>query len=478
MRYQDRIYIQNAHSCIRNKDHLNINMSSDICVFNQPTFIMDGADKIMSGVTVSDTEVHIITGNTEIDLTFTFTGNVETFIDTNASFKYSIYKFNNSTNIFDSISQYDSPNIEYNTFSATSAFTNSILVSNLNVDGEYLIKGSYDFTMCTEIMENLGESINTALPLTGDEHSIYNSDFDYYFTAINKSVKPKFALSPTDTRTLGALTVESFVLSGESEVTTTSNWSGQPIVALNGLTFAEGEDYTLNDKTITFIGPTSIDDIVTVSYVNNGNPNGLVGESMVVNYVIVSGVTDGEGSEVIYYNTDIGKYEIYLLADPIEFNDVVVTLNGVTLANNLDYTQSLVNPRRLILSGTIYGSEDLEDGLVDVITMTYNSYGTYAGTILVDIFDLYWTVTPPPINTEGQFITLVAEDDTFSSIIFSANTPYIANETSYNVTVDLSSFTGTSATYKVINQKDYILISGDTISTFTDSEIIPIEINT
>ena len=110
--------------------------------------------------------------------------------------------------------------------------------------------------------------------------------------------------------------------------------------------------------------------------------------------------------------------------------------------------------------------------------MTYNSYGTYAGTILVDTFDLNWTVTPSPSNTNGKFITIVAEDDTFTQpYIFSANTPYIVNESSYSVTVDLTSYSGTSAVYKITNQKDYTLISGDIISTFTDSEEIPIEIN-
>jgi len=479
MRYQERIYIQNAHSCIRNKDHLNVNMSSDICVFNQPTYDMSGSDKIMSGVTSGDTEVHIITGNTEIDLTFSFTGNVETFIDTDATFKYKIYKFNNNTNVFNSTPNYESNNIEYSTFSATSAFTNSILVVDLDIDGEYLVKGSYNFTMCTDIMSNLGEIIDTGIPLIGDKYGIYDSEFDYYFTAIQKAYKPLFTLSPSDVRLLGALTVESFEMSGETEVTTSAPWVGDPIVSLNGLTLALEEDYTTIGNTIYLDDLTFDEDIVTVSYVNDGNPNGLVAESIIVDFPIQSGNTIEYSGQTIYYNTGTNKYEIYLLADPIEFNDVIVTLNGITLANGLDYNQDLINPRKIVLNGTIYG--DLGDGnsggLADIISMTYNSYGTYFGTIQVDTFDLYWTLTPPPINTNGKFTTLVAEDDTFSTIIFSADTPYVANETSYNVTVDLTGYSGTSATYKVINYKDYPLISGGTITTFTDSEIIPIEIN-
>jgi len=438
---------------------------------------MTGADKIMTGTTVSDDEIHIITGNTEIDLTFSFTGNVETFIDTNSSFKYSIYKFDNLTNIFTSIPKYSSPIIEYSSFSGTSAFTNSILVSDLNIDGEYLVKGSYDFTMCTEMMNLLGETINTAIPLIGEQYGIYDEQFDFYFAAIENAGKPLFTLSPVDTRTLGALIVESFELSGETEVELSNNWSGQPIIALNGLTLAEDEDYTLLGKVVTLLGATVSGDLLTAAYVNDGNPNGLVVENIVVDGVIVSGVTDGEGSEVIYFNTDTGKYEVYTLTDPIEFNDLILTLNGITLANGLDYFQSTANPRRIVLNGIVYGDEDLEDELADIITLAYNSYGSFFGTIQVNMFDLFWTLTPAPTNINGKFTTLVAEDDTFNTIIFSAETPYVTSQTSYNVTVDLSSYSGTSAVYKVTNQKDYLLISGDTISTFTDSEEIPIEIN-
>lgn len=45
MRYQERIYIQNNNH-VRNKNILNFNMSSDICVFNEPLFFVSGASKI------------------------------------------------------------------------------------------------------------------------------------------------------------------------------------------------------------------------------------------------------------------------------------------------------------------------------------------------------------------------------------------------------------------------------------------------
>lgn len=46
MRHQETIYIQNQNSAVRNKDILNVNMSSDFCVFSSPTFDIYGTTKI------------------------------------------------------------------------------------------------------------------------------------------------------------------------------------------------------------------------------------------------------------------------------------------------------------------------------------------------------------------------------------------------------------------------------------------------
>ena len=472
MRYQDRIYIQNAHTCVRNKDHINVNMSSDICNFVSPIFGMTGADKIMTGTTSSDHNIHIIDSGTTIDRTFTFTGNVETSIYVETTFKYEIYKYNNASSVFVTPYLVASDDIEYNSFSATSAFTDTIIIDDLNIDGEYLVKGSYDFKICTNILNKLGDIVDTNVPLVGTSYGLYTEEYDYYFVAIQNASTPLFTLSQADDRLLGALVVESFFLSGETIIESSSTWSGNVIVALNGLTLSEGddEDFTTTDNNFILLNGTTVNgDILTISYISSGNPNGLLAESILAPTPIVSGATDGEGSNNVYFNTGTTLYEVYLLATPLEFNDVIVTLNGVTLANGADYNQSNINPLRIILNGVIIPD--------DIITLTYNSYGTYVGTINVDMFTINWTISPAPTNINGSFITLAAEDDTFNDVIFSSVTPYISNETTYETTIDLSAYTGTTAVYKVTNQKDYLLISGDTISSFTDSEVIPITID-
>jgi len=471
MRFQERIYIQTSHSCVRNKDNVNVRMSSEICEFSSPTFTMLGADKIMTGTTSFDDEIHIVSTASTIDLTFTFTGDTETFVDFDTTFKYDIYKYNPNTMVFSSPAIYSSGEISYDSFSATSAFTDSILVDTLLIDGEYLIKGSFMFNSCTPYFSLLGDNINTSR-LSGDEYGLYDKDRDFYFAAIKEPVKPIFTLSPSDTRTLGSLIVESQEVTGGTQVTINTTWAGSPIVSLNGVTLSEGDeaDYTtISSNTVLFNDNLSDGDIVTIAFINNGTTNGLILESILVYDPIPSGTTGNEGTNLYYYNTDISRFEIYTLAEPINFNDIIITLNGITLAINLDYYQSTVNPKRIILKGTIL------DG--DIITITYNSYGSYVGTIYTDNFDIYWTVSPAPTNTNGLFTLYVAEDDTFSNVIYSATTPYVSNENTYSSNVDLSGYTGTTIVYKVTNEKDYNLISGDIISSLKDSDIIPITLD-
>jgi hypothetical protein len=471
MRYQEKIYIQNPSTVIRNKIINIVNMSSDMCEFFQPSFVMTGATKIMTGTTVTDHNIHIIDSGTTFDLTFSFTGNVDTFIDTDTTFKYNVYPYNDNTNVFTSPPIFESGDIEWTSFSGSSGFTDTLLVSEFIVDGEYLVKGSYEFTDCTAYLNALGYTNDTTLPLVGSEYGIYNPEFDNYFALIAQATKPEFTLTTTTTG-LGELTVESTLVVDETEIVTDNIWLGSPIVALNGLTLAEGEteDFTtVGDNTIFFNTPLVAADVVTVSYVTAGNPNGLVSEALLITDPIASGATDGEGANQYYYNTGTTKFEIYMLSEPVEFNDVIVTLNGVTLAITLDYSQSLVNPLRIILNGVIL------DG--DVMTITYNSFGSFVGDVYTPIFDLFWTVTPAPLNDSGLFTALFGDDDTFATIVYSAATPYIANETTYSVNVDLSSYSGTSLFYKVVNEKNYTIISGDIITTITDSDIIPITLN-
>jgi hypothetical protein len=153
MRYQEKIYIQNANSVVRNKDILNVNMSSDICIFESPLFSLSGASKInCTGVTTS----YVLPSSaTTIPVEFQFTGNVSTFTANNTTFKYEIYKLDSNVNTFIAPPVYKSEVFEYSTFSATSILNQSIPVSGISLDGEYIVKGYYEFNVCTDFLGRL-----------------------------------------------------------------------------------------------------------------------------------------------------------------------------------------------------------------------------------------------------------------------------------------------------------------------------------
>jgi len=176
MRYQEPIYSQNENSGVRNKDILNVNMSSDICIFDSPLFIMSGTSGISaskinctgsSGISASkinctgSTTQYIISTATTIPLTFNFTANTSSFTANSATFKFEIYKYDSSVSGFTLPPVYKSDPIEYPTFSATNYTLQTILVSNLNLDGDYLIKGYYEYPICTEFLNKLGKTVDT-----------------------------------------------------------------------------------------------------------------------------------------------------------------------------------------------------------------------------------------------------------------------------------------------------------------------------
>ena len=125
MRYQQLIYIQNENSGVRNSDILNVNMSSDICIFENPLFSVSGATKI--DCTGSTGTTYVVTTATTIPLTFNFTGNVDTFTATSATFSYQIYKYSTAAGIFTQPSVYKSDTFVYSAFSGTNSISESFL---------------------------------------------------------------------------------------------------------------------------------------------------------------------------------------------------------------------------------------------------------------------------------------------------------------------------------------------------------------
>jgi len=451
--------------------------------------ICDGCDEYcttgctdsFSALTSASTNVYIVEEEEEIDFNFNFTADTESFDEFTAMFKFEVYKYNHDNMVFEEPALYKSEEYEFESFSATSAFTAMVPIEDLSLDGDYLIKGYYEHGVCPEFLNYLDLRNDTSVFKNGSEYGLYNRTFDYHFVAINDAEEPIFNTSTDNLQPIGRL-VETTIFpqeSGQTEFIIARNVNPEAIVTLNGLTLANNEDYTLelsgdtafngvprDIAKLTLVAGTVPTDIINLIYVANTYDTGLAVDIIDIDKAIVSGVTDAQGSEDVFFNTTEGKYEIYTMLTPVDADDIIVTLNGVTLANNIDYYQSITNPKRIILEGLLY--------VGDIINIIYNAYPEYFGDIFTQTPTIYWSVAIPPQLDNGRFVVEIASDEDFTTLVTSAETPYVVDQSAYSAQVTLTGGLGTKYYYRVSNFKEYVSLTGDLIKDTKYSEIVPI----
>lgn len=463
MRYQELIYIQNNNSGVRNKNILNVNMSSDICVFSAPLFDVSGATKIdCTGVT----ESYIISTATTIDLDFIFTANTESFSAFNTTFKYEIYKYNQSVSAFTPTPTYVSSIIDYSAISGTNSVNQSIPISSLGLDGDYLIKGYYDFNMCTDFGNRIGKKIDTRNYRSGEKYGLYNEYADYYFMAMLAADKPIFMASASNTPPAGKLFQQ--VVTPEPGTTifsVTYGVSGAFIVTLNGLVLAKDYDYSVSGRVVTLSAETKTDDIITVIYTTSGGYN-FVSENIDVATSIISGTTGNEGSNLVFFNTTTGKYEVYTQTTPQDGGSVIIMINGAALANGVDYYQSTSNPKRFILEGNVV--------VGDMITLAYFPNITVINGLLANNPIVTWSINTPPQTINGVFTLQVSTGNSFTTIYTSETVNYVINQNFYSTSFTVSGTIGTKYYYRVKNEKNYVNICGEVVTDIAYSDTIPI----
>jgi len=486
MSHQDPIYNQNGN-CDRNQTVPVVNTSSDICVFTIPFFTMSGGSKINCsdpGLTSGSTNVYPLTGQTNIDVEFTFTANTSN-LNSDSIFRFEIYKYNNTIGIFEEPYRYQSSGYTWDSFSGTSAFTATIPVTNLNVDGDYLVKGYYVHDVCTEFGGLLGNKFSTSSFKTGNNYGLYQEDRDSYFVAFTSADKPLLNIGDTLLEPAGTLLTNSILLDGTelTFVLPSSTLGGSHMVALNGLTLSENYDYSLTSKEVTTIftatsetvilklsGETFSGDILTYVYINSTTDSAFRYDTIDIITTIASGSTNSQGSNDVYYNTTEGKYEIYTSLIPAELNNMVVTLNGATLANNIDYYQSITNPKRIILEGVL--------AVGDLITIYYVTSVAFQGNITTTNINFSWGITNQPQTTNGLFTVEIASDNLFTTIVGTGTTEYIIGVTNYSLQLPTIGEVGDVLYYRIKNDKNYVNLCGSIINTTAYSEIIDIRIQT
>ena len=485
MSYQERIYAKCGFCAERNSTTRSVNMSSDLYIFNRPFYDISGATKIdcttppNSGLTSGDTGVYIISNQTGITLNMVFTANTESFTDLNQSkFSYSVYKYNTNLGLFNNQPIYTSNVIEWSSFSATSATTQTIPISSLPIDGDYILKGNFTNNSATEFSNLLGETYNTNSTIVGEDYGIYQPDRDFYFVALKEAEIPTLGAGTQTATPVGSFTVYTIELVDKQTDIAISEEFPTYLVALNGLALAENYDYIITGITsgsvsttvIRLLSPAVTGDILTTLFVGLGGNNEIINKIIDISSVITSGVTGGEGSNSVYYNTTSGKYEIFVDTTPISANDILITLNGAILANNVDYYQSRTNPKRIILEGLLL--------VGDIINVYYNGFTNLTGGLDTPTPNISWSLATPPISNNGVFTVEVSSASTFTSLVTSGSVNYVAGELNYNYTLSVPGNYGDEFYYRIKNEKRHQTLCNSIVSSIKYSEVIPIKLLT
>ena len=466
MRYQEPIYIQNKNSGVRNRAFINVNMSSDICIFTAPLVVMSGASKIQCLEPTLNTS-YVISGNTTaIPLTFAFIANVDSFSATSATFKYEIYKFNPNVDVFTTPAVYKSSQISYSAFSATNEVINYIPIDTLKLDGEYLIKPYYNFKACTNYLNKLGKTVDTLAYMSGSEYGLYDEVTDWYFIAFKAADIPQFTNNGKNTMAASRLFQQILpAQDGQTVFVISNNYVGYPIITLNGLVLSPTLDYTLSGNVVTLNAEALSTDILTAIYTTYAGFS-LIGDTISITGPIMSGATDMEGANTAYYNTTTGKYEVYTSVEPSNIGNILVMINGLTLANGLDYYQSITNTKRIILEGPIM--------LGDIVTIVYIPSTDLINGLITSHPVVSWTIDNSPQLVNGVFTLQVSTGNTFSTLYSSSSQPYVVGKVQYSDTFLASGSTGTTLYYRVKNEKDYVTLCNNVIGSIAYSETLPV----
>lgn len=412
---------------------------------------------------------YMISADTQtIPLTFDFTGNTQTFIDTEANFRYEIYKYKENGGIFSAIPTYKSEIFSYSAFSATNSIAQYVPSSSLALDGEYLIKGYYQYSACTNFLKLLGKKIDTINYKYGTEYNIYNKDLDFYFIGVKIAETPKLIANGSNTATGGVLKQATvFPASGVTYITKPADVLSNFIVTLNGLVLSNLYDYTISGETIALAGPTATDDLITFIYTPQGGRE-FASDTIDINAPIVSGATNGQGTNLVYYNTTTNKFEVYTTLAPQVGSNIILMLNGVTLAFNIDFYQSTSNSKRLILEGDLF--------VGDILTMIYFSENDVVNGLNTNNPIVTWTIESFPQKNNGYFSLEVSTGTSFNNLYYSGYTDYDTNAIFYSDTFTASGTVGTNLYYRVKNEKNYETICGNIITTIAYSDTVPVTI--
>jgi len=353
---------------------------------------------------------------------------------------------------------------------------NTIYLPSVNLgEGEFLIKSYWQYDVNTFLAKQQQVRKNSVDTYKrGILYGLYYPETDWYFISLFEAEKPLFnnsvAPAPPSIDTLVVQTV--FTNSGTTQYVV--NGLSDPIVSYNGSVLAKGIEYSANTTASTPYVQllfTPLDkQILTYAYVDNGTSSNLYGDVYTITSPIVSGSTGTETTnDRVFYNTTENKYEIYLISSPA--SDIVLSINGSILSNNIEYYSSTSNDRRIILQ------ESLNVG--DIIEAFYVPNSSINGLVPTNTPNISWSINSSPLSVNGKFTIEFTDpsDINFQNIQYSGVTDYVVGEKTYKALVTLTNaVAGDKFIYRVKNEKFYTPIIGEVIYSYSYSDVSSIEI--
>ncbi len=327
-----------------------------------------------------------------------------------------------------------------------------------------------------------GTSINTAFEYDIVDYlpfKYYVAEYDHYFVSVGSPSVPFNIISdgnnvntdlPCDSQ---FITKNILVTQGMSAFTTTFLPQGDIQVAVRGLVRIPVDEYQLDT---TFLNPLqnryiltealNALDTLTISYITNGTSasNVYKCESLVISS-ITSGSTLPTG-EKFYYNTVSGKYEYYLDSGVTSVYNVNLSVRGQVLTNNVDFTLSILDPRKIIFNvdGFMVGDE--------IIACYYIQYQTEAVyNLTTNPYNFTWQISnaipPGEVGAFYQQFTTASDTD-FASVVYTSTTAYIVGASNFGQVLDFNTTTplipGGTYRYRVMSERLYTTLSGNVLS--------------
>lgn len=452
MRYQNKTYIQTDVNS-RNYNVNPFNISSDIYSIKNPNISVTGAT---SGITIGDNLYLENTSGITLDI------GVDDYFFDNDLGDITLKFYERADDNFSGEVIYQLENIK-------TSFSQVVLPLNVlnSSDTEVLLSVIPNVKSKTYALNRLSD-YSRSYSEAGSDIKTFNSNTDFYL--INTYLPSDITLenSFNDEDELGTLKVDAFLIeSGETinQLTLSDVPKGDVLVSVNGLTIPEGiSGYTVSydSNSIIFENDLIYEDVINATYVTDGVNNGLSIESLYLEEPFLSGTTTGI-TENFFYNIDEDKFEIKLDSTPLNPDSLILTLNGVTLVNNVDY--SVINStNRLLVDGLL-----LDD---DIINIVYNSYESYLRDLTVDELEITWSIEKE-VTDEGFFTFIIYNSE--KEVIEEINVDY-TSDTTYSINLNFTNIDNGVYYFKVINNKTHRLLTGSSLSKFRETELIKFNI--